>query len=223
MTTLQIETYANEEALVVGSADMDLKVRLRRKVIPKFEMDVGECSWRRVPTTLSFAAGDRDKALPAAFKKMLDGPIFFDAANNKYPLMYWGEDIPATILADQAAETGTPSGYWIIRDGGTPTQMKMIRLDKTTDQALTMRYTYLSQIQFSDDTTSVELSNYIPLEFQWALVEALKLEIYTGRVSIDDPRWQIARAAYDEFVILAQELREPGMREGNKRIKTGPL
>ena len=217
MTTVQIETYANEEGLVVGSSDLDLKVRLRRKVIPKFEMDVGECAWRRVNTSLAFSVGDREKDLPAAFGKLLDGPVFFDSGNNKYPLAYWGEDITAMGLADQSTDTGSPSGYWIIRDGATPSVLKRVRLDRTTDKALTMRYSYISQIQFADDTTSVELTNYIPLELQWALVEGLKLEILTSRLSIDDPRIGVAKAAYDEYVSLAMELREPGMREGTKK------
>ena len=223
MTSTQIATYANEESLVIGASDLNLQVRLRRKIVPKFESDVGECAWRRKQTTITFAANDREEDLPSDFGKMLDGPMGIDSANNRTTLAYLGEDVLSIGLGNSSTEPGTPSGYWLVRDGGTPSLLKRMRLDRLPDTQIVYYYSYLARLQFSDDTTAYDFDNYIPREFQWALVEALKVEIFASRLSIDDPRIQAARAEYDRFVMDAQELREPGMRREIRRVKTGPL
>ncbi len=223
MTTVLIEGYANEEGLVVGSSDLNLKVRLRKKVIPKFEMDVGECAWRRKNTTLAIVANDREYDLPADFGKMLNAPLMVDAAGVKYSLDYIGEDDLAMSIAEQDTVAGTPSAFWFARITGPPTTQTAIRFDKLPDRAFTLYYPYLSEIQFADDTTSVEMSNYIPLKLQWGLVEALKVQIYQARLSINDPRLAEAKAEYADYVEQGIRYREPAMREAIKRIKTGPI
>lgn len=223
MTTAEIESYANEEALIVGASDLNLKVRLRRKVIPKWEMDVGECAWRRKTATLSFAATEQEADLPADFGKMLDGPIFYNAAGDKYGLEYIGDDPSAIALANASTTPGTPYGWWMVRLAGADTILRRFRLDKPTDSAITVGYAYISELQFADETTSVDLIDHYPLRLHWALVEALRMEIFASRLKIDDPRLMEAKSNYAEYVQLAQELREPGMRHEHKRIKVGPL
>ncbi len=223
MTTLEIEGYANEEGLVIGSADMNLLVRLRRKVIPKFYTDVGECAWRRKNATIAIVAGTRDYDLPANFGKMLETPLTADADGDKRSLAYIGENVEAMSLATADTDQGAPTGYWFVRVAGPPTLLRAIRLNKIPDQSLTLYYSYLSLLQFSDNTTSVELDNYIPPQFQWALVDALKKEIYLGRIPVGDQRLTTAIADYESVVMDAQDHRELGMRVSHKRIKTGPL
>lgn len=223
MTTAEIVGYANEEGLIVGSADMNLEVRLRRKVIPKFEMDVGECAWRRKNTTISVLANIRDYDLPADFGKMLDVPVLVDAAGVKTPVHYAGEDAVAMGLGDGDTIPGSPSLYWFVRVTGPPTELRALRFNKIPSQAFTFRYSYKSRIRFTDNTTVVELSNYIPEELQWGLVEALRSEIYKGRIAINDTRITEAKESYASYVNDAIDYREPGMRQPNKRIKTGPL
>lgn len=223
MTTTQIVSYANEEGLVVGSSDMNLEVRLRHKVIPKWEMDVGECAWRRKNTTISVLANTRGYDLPSDFGKMLEVPVLVDAAGVKTAVHYAGEDAVAMGLGDGDTIPGSPSLYWFVRVTGPPTELRALRFNKIPSQAFTLRYTYLSEIQFADETTAVELRNYIPKRFEWALVEALRIEIYAGRIAINDPRISIAQNSYQSYVNDAIDYREPGMRLANKRIKTGPL
>lgn len=223
MTTAEIEGYANEEGLVIGSSDINLKVRLRRKVIPKWEMDVGECSWRRKNGTLPVTAGDREYDLPADFGKMLDLPEWRDSSRTVRRLRYIGEDSTAMAEAEASTTPGSPTAYYFSRVTGPPTVLRAIKFDVIPSAAFTLLYSYLSEIQFADLTTAVELDNYMPLKFQWALVEALKLEIYNGRISIHDERVKTAKEEYQSYVDRAMEYREPGMREESKRIQTGPL
>lgn len=223
MTTAEIEGYANEEGLVIGSSDINLKVRLRRKVIPKWEMDVGECAWRRKNATISVLANDRDYDLPTDFGKMLELPEWRDSTRTVRRLRYIGEDSTAMAEAEASTTPGSPTAYYFSRVTGPPTVLRAIKFDVIPSAAFTLLYSYLSEIQFADLTTAVELDNYMPLKFQWALVEALKLEIYNGRISIHDERVKTAKEEYQSYVDRAMEYREPGMREESKRIQTGPL
>lgn len=223
MTTAVIEGLANEEALIIGSADINLLIRLRRKVIPKFEMDVGECDWRRVDATISVAAADREYDLPTNFGKMLGTPVTVDSTGTVAGgFRYLGEDPIERSLAQQSTDTDEPSGFWLV-NSSTSVVNKAIRFNIIPDAAYTIYYTYLRDIYFSDDTTSVELNQYIPLKFQWGLVEALKLEVFRGRLSVDDPRFTEAKEEYQRIVDHAIELREGAMRNHVKRVKTGPL
>jgi len=223
MTTAVIEGYANEEGLVIGSSDINLKVRLRRKVIPKWEMDVGECAWRRKNGTLNVTAGDREYDLPADFGKMLDLPEWRDSSRTVRRLQYIGENTTAMAEAESSTTPDSPTSYYFTRVTGPPTALRAIKLNVIPSAAFTLYYSYLSEIQFADLTTDVELDNYMPLKFQWALVEALKMEIYKGRISINDPRLTDAKGEYQGYVDAAIVYREPGMREESKRIATGPL
>lgn len=223
MTTAEIEGYANEEGLVIGSSDINLKVRLRRKVIPKWEMDVGECAWRRKNTTLSVVANDREYDLPADFGKMLDLPEWRDSSRTVRRLRYIGEDTSAMAEAESSTTPGSPAGYYFSRVTGPPTALRAIKFDVIPSASFTLYYSYLSEIQFADLTTAVELDNYMPTKFQWALVEALKMEIYKGRISINDQRLVSAIEEYQSYKNDAIDYREPGMREESKRIVTGPL
>lgn len=224
MTTLEIETYANEEDMATGSNDVNLAVRLRRKVIPKFEADVGHCSWRRKTATIAVAIGDREYDLPTDFSDMLDWPVY-DLGGTppiQSVLLYIGENAPLMGVSEADAVTGTPSTYWIKRLGTGTAYQRNLYLGKIPSAVATIRYAYLSAQQFSNFTDSVEQDNYIPPALQWALVEALKMELYRARFGINDPRFQSSKAAYDEYVINAQEYAEPGRRNIIKKIGLGP-
>lgn len=223
MTTAEIETLANPGGAIIGSSDLNLKTILRRKVIPQFESDVGECAWRRVFTTLSFAAGDREKDLPTNFKKMLDGPSWYDADGLRWNMSYLGENVAAVLESENSTTAAAPSGFYLVRPATAPINLRRIRLNAITDRALTLQYGYISQIYFADLTTSVELDPFIPLDLQWALVEGLKIEVLADRMAIDDPRIAKAIADRQRYIDKAIEEREPAMRQATKRIKTGPI
>lgn len=223
MTTTEVATYANEEGLVIGAADINLQVRLRRKVIPKFEMDVGEAAWRRKQDTLSISANDRDYDLPTDFGKMLTMPLYRDYNEAEFSLDYIGEDTARMARARATTETGSPNGYWIERLTATPKTQRVLYLETIPDAAFTLYFSYLQEIYFEDNTTSVDLDQFIPPKLQWALVEGLKMEIYKNRISVDDPRWSITKAEYDSYVVSAMEYREPGARRAVKRVRTGPI
>lgn len=223
MTTAEIESFANPGGAIIGSSDLNLKSLLRLKVIPEFESDVGECAWRRVFTTLSFAIGERENDLPTNFKKMLDGPSWYDADGQRWDMTYMGEDVPTVLESENSTTSAAPSAFYLVRSASAPKNLRRIRLNAPTDRALTFQYGYISQIYFTDFTTSVDLDPLIPRDLQWALVEGLKIEVLTDRMSMDDPRIAKAIADRQKYVDKAIEEREPAMRRGTKRIRTGPL
>ena len=222
MTTTKIISFANEEGHIVGASDMNLEVRLRRKVVPMFYMDIGECGWRNIVSTISVVANDRQYDLPLDFLRMQDAPIYAIDEVTRY-LSFIGEDTREVAIAEANTTQENPLSYWITRTGANPNAFRAIRLSRLPLTAFTLTYSYLSAVQFVDDVTEVEFDNYIPPQLQWALVEGLKKEIFGNRLSVDDPRKVSAEAEYDKYVHFAQEYREAAPREAFKKIRFGRM
>ena len=222
MTTLDIENYANEDGLAVGASDVNLGIRLRQKVVPKWEIDVGHAAWRRRFATINVASGDREYDLPADFSDILEIPIY-DKGGLHSKLWYIGESSPYVSAAAADLTPGTPEGFYIGKSPTPPNDMRVLILNKAPDSAAIIRYGYLSRVIFTDFTTSVEMNLYMPSNLQWGLVEGLKKELYIARFGIEDRRVADAQAEYQRFVDLAIEYKEPGRRNQLKRVKMGPV
>lgn len=224
MTTLEVETYANEDGLSVGAQDVNLAVRLRKKVIPKFEADVGHAAWRRKWATLPVVVGTRSYDLPIDFHDMLDWPIY-NVAGIESCLLYVGENAPHISSYGNNTTPGKPDAYWLDRvtaGPGISTELRKLTLNRLPDTAANIRYGYLWQLRFTDFSTVVDFDNYIPLSLQWALVEALKAELYIARFGIEDQRVVNARGEYDRLIQDALEYAEPGRRNQLKRMRQPP-
>jgi hypothetical protein len=222
VTTTEIAGYANEEGHIIGASDMNLQVRLRRKVIPMFYLDVGQCGWRNLIATIAVTANTRQYDLPIDFVKMQDAPIYA-IGEDTYSLAYIGENTREVALAEANTTLENPAGYWITRNGANPNAYRAIRLSRLPETNFTLVYPYLSAVRFADNATEIELDNYIPPEYQWALVEGLKKEIFANRIAVDDPRVVTASNEYDKFIERAQENRESAPRDAFKKITFGRM
>jgi hypothetical protein len=201
MTTATIESIANRESL--AGADWNVGRELREKVIPKFLLDVaeivGKTSWLRKRASISVVASstDRDYDLPANFDRMDGNARLSTAAGTEYQLKYIGEDAEAVNRMEASTEQARPTGFDILTG---ETNAWAVRFNTYPDDAYTMRYVYYYRIPFTDYTTSVDMDDYIPAQFQYALVHALRAEILGDRFGIDDPRYGKERQDYQEFV-----------------------
>lgn len=198
MLTSKIEQYASVGD--IASPDIDLKVLLRRKVVPGFLHDVGFVAWRRPVATISLLPGQNAYDLPDDFWMMQ--VLTIDPSADK--LKYVGDDPEKMIAASANVTPGRPDGYFITR---RPTSLlyKRIQFNAPPDTGYTARFTYYTDIVFIDDTTDVEMDKYIPSQFQWGLVEGLNREIMRVRFGIGDPRYAAAEEQYGVFVERARE------------------
>lgn len=201
MTTATIESIANRESL--ASADWNVGRELREKVIPKFLLDVaeivGKTSWLRKRASIDVVASstDRDYDLPADFDRMDGDARISTAAGTEYGLKYIGEDPEALNRMEAATQQTRPSGFDILTG---ETNAWAVRFNTYPDAAYTMRYVYYFRIPFDDYTSSVDMDGYVPAQFQYALVHALRAEIMGDRFGIEDGRYVKEKQDYQEFV-----------------------
>jgi hypothetical protein len=200
MLTSLIEQYAN--IADIASPDINLKVLLRRNVVPAFMADVGYVSWRRVVAALPLLnASGAGYDLPDDFWMM---QVLAIAPGFSQPLQYIGDDPEKVMAAEDNTTPGKPGAYYLVRRT-TTNVFKKLKFNCVPDVAYTARYTYYSGPVFTDDTTDVEMDKYIPNQFQWALVEGLKKEILWVRFGIGDPRYVQAEQAYGMWIERAKE------------------
>lgn len=203
MTTAEIEEQANLDG--AATSDINLKVLLRRKVIPMFLKDVGYVTWRRVHGTASIVAGDT--SFDFSTNELDHVKSIALAPDYDVPLSYIG-DLPELVQAASAATTrAKPTGYWTTFNS---TGFLRVRFNCPADASYTVAFTYDRVVPFSDNTSSVNLDVYIPHQHQWALVEGLRREIYERRWGIGDSRYQRADSEYKELVMRASENLEMG-------------
>lgn len=212
MTTEQIEIAADRGNLASG--DIDLKFLLRRNVVQKFLLDVGDVTWRRRYGSITTDTSVRVHDLPDDFFKMVRffrKPATWTANQEPSDLLYIGEDPLLVSQAEIATEPGTPTGYYITTrtsDG----EWKAVKFDIQPDTVETIPYIYLAYPQFDDDKASVELNKWIPEPFQFALVCGLRAEIYLDRYGRGDKRFEQEDGRYREWAERAMEHRDLGSR-----------
>lgn len=206
MTTEDVESYADISGL--ASPDLNLKIILRREVVPMFLADVGAASWRRKSSTLTFVAGTKAYDLATDVQRVLvmntpDG----DAVK------YSGEHDAAylTIMAN-TADRGTPTDYCLVPKSAVTTFQYQANFYPIPYAAGTARYLYEWTIAWSDLSTKVELDPYIPAHYQWALVAGLQRRILFYRLGISDQRYVQANEDYNAWVSRAIENREGARR-----------
>lgn len=206
MTTAQIESNADPKGL--AGTYFDLKVVLRRNVVPKFLADVGYCAWRFKFATISLAASAR-------YISISDGDFWhmkhvvikgYEAS----PLTYIGDDMKHVLTAESATITGTPEGYYLkLHTDGTWRVFFDVPSNATRDIVIA----YDTNIPFSDDTTSINLDQYIPKQFHWALVCGLQMKLYEDRLGIEDQRYATSKQEYGEWIARASE--SPNLSRGS--------
>jgi hypothetical protein len=199
MLTSLIEQYADIGG--IAAPDLNLKVLLRRNVVPAFLHDVGFVSWRRQVAALPIVNPTQAYDLPEDFWMMQS--LALDSAPS-VPLQYIGDDAEKVMAAEVNTTPGKPGGYYLVRRT-TSLVFKKIKLNAIPDVSYPAHYTYYSGVPFADDTTDVEMDKYIPTQFQWVFVEGLKKEIMFIRFGIGDPRYVAAEQSYGTWVQRAAE------------------
>lgn len=198
MKASNVESYADVGG--IASPDINLKVLLRRMVIPEFFEDVKYPSWRRVPASLPVQQGVKAYDLPDDFGQMIQVVLGIEQ-----PVKYIGEDPDKVLAAELATQPGKPSGYYLCRREDSEV-FKRLSFDCPPGQNYpNCKILYYRQANFEDDTADVDLDKFIPSQFQWALVERLKAEIMAVRFGLGDPRYTAAMESYARWVMRATE------------------
>lgn len=204
MTDVDVLNFADTEQL--AQPDTPLQPILRRKVVPGYLADVGYAGWRRIYGSASIAPGGRTVQLPSDFWELRECKIALPGASTAGipPLRYIGS-IPGEVI-DSESNTflSVPTGYYLTHSAATPALYNVLRLDAPADQAYTLYYIYFNGIFFADDTAPYDFSNFIPVQFQWALVEGLRKELFYRRFGQQDARFQAAQQEYQRFVAISQ-------------------
>jgi hypothetical protein len=202
MTTADIEAKADPGNL--ASPDLDLKFELRQNVVPYFYSPenprdelgggAGYAWWRRKAASAGINQGDQSFALPADFWEMkfisfgevttASSSLDFD----RDELKYIGEDPGLVARAEVATVQVRPQGYYY---SGNPGAM-LLKFDSLADQPYSVGYSYYNRLVFADNTTTVDLNDFIPNQWQWALVSLLRRVLYGFRLGVEDSRFQWA-------------------------------
>lgn len=202
MTLSQVEQAANRGNIANGS--FNIRHVLRFEVIPEFYRKVGDVRWLRKNATLPVSANDREYDLPADFRSMIAiyRPV---AGSNGKPeaLRYIGEDPALVAEAEINTEAGPPTAFYIVQS--SESQWRAIKFDSPPDMAYTLPYVYRARLTFGSDTTDLDLDQYIPEDYQQALVQGLRREIYLDRFSKDDQRYIVAAQKFEEICEEAKE------------------
>lgn len=200
MLTSAVESNAASGDL--SSPDVNLLVLLRRNVIPAFLSDVGYVSWRRKTSSFTcLTDGTQSYDLPDDFWQLQVVTLGL-TDDDMTDVTYIGDDAPLVLLAEAATDQAKPTGYYLTRRT-TSLVFKKLKFNCPPDQAYVCRYSYYSGIEFTDDTTAVDLDKYIPAQFQWTLVEGLKRELYKVRYGQGDDRYTSADDEYQRWLARA--------------------
>ena len=132
MTTAEIESMADPSG--VATADLNLKLELRHKVIPEFFEDVGYVVWRRRPVTKTLLANTQ-------YVDLTDSTYTFSHIKELYlstdfnnPLEYIGEDPVEVLKARTNTTPGKPSKFYLESSG---TRLERVSFDCPADQQYT--------------------------------------------------------------------------------------
>ncbi|HXI85277.1 MAG TPA: hypothetical protein VNL17_14445 [Verrucomicrobiae bacterium] len=236
MTTVDIETQADPDGLATTS--LNLKFVLRHKVVPDFYSvpdssqaggmgGVGYVGWRRKSISQAITQGQQTFDLPDDFGTMKTISLGIASINNQlefetHELSYIGDNPTLVMMAESATVQVQPTGWylvWTSASGGHPAGYRTVKFDAPSDAAYTCRAVYYNQINFADDTTSVDLNVYIPQPYQWALVCGLQRELYATRLSQGDDRYQRADSEYRRIINQARRNMEHTAQHKPKIIR----
>lgn len=211
MTLLQIESAANRGDLATG--DFQAGVVLRRGVIPAFLEDCGREGWRRKYYKFSTSLNTQAYPLPGDFFEAAG--VFTDSSFcgcSALGLDYIGEDPDRVVMAELNTTPGGLDAYYLAPDPADA-NAQAIKFSAPADGAHSVVLAYYWYIPISDDRQDLDMRAYIPEQYHWALVEALKREIYEDRFGQQDSRFQVADAKYKEWIAKISVKREMAARE----------
>lgn len=206
MTTTQVETLANTDGLGRG---LNLPLLLRRVCVPELWEDMGEARWKNVTTTLTLTAASRTKDLPSNFGRMLGDPVIPPSGQSVGPfdwskgLKYIGDDDARILNALLNTTNGRPGAYWLV-DSSTDKVSGALSFDIIPDEEYVLYYRYERAAQFASDDGEYNLDKMMPAAIQPGLVKLLRREILVDRLGKADPRYELARGEYLDWLARAR-------------------
>ena len=204
MTTATIESEANRTGL--ATADMNLSVLLRHKTIPLFFERVGKTAWRRKVASTNTVVNQNYVDLATDFHFL--EKVYFGTSNftEDGDLTYIGDSYEELAAASAATVAADPSKFYLGYTAAGALQRMYFQAPAATVGAI--RYIYYRFAVFADDTTSVNMNQYVPEQYQWGLIEALKEDIFFDRYGVGDNRYEAQRERAMEWVVRAQSSME---------------
>jgi hypothetical protein len=196
MKTSQIEALSNKGNLASGA--FNLKTTLRFEIVPEFYRRMGDVTWLRRNRKLDVIAPERQYNLPMDFRSMVSV-----GGCGAAELRYIGEDPLLVTAAELATTASRPHGYYIVHDDEG--QWRAIKFDAIPDMNYTVPYVYRSRLVFHNDSDDVELNQYIPEDYQQALIQGLRREIMLDRFGQLDKRYEAAAAKFEEICEEAKQ------------------
>lgn len=203
MTTAEIESMADPSG--AATADLNLKLELRHRVIPEFFEDVGYVAWRRRHITKTLLAN-------GTYVDVTDSTYTFSHIKELYlspywtePLEYIGEDPVEVLKAKANTIAARPTKFFLESSG---TRFERVSFDCPSDQTYTVAMTVDIHILWPDNSSSVDLSPYIPPQFQAGLVDGLRKFVYRERFGIGDQRYQEAAESFERWKMRANKSKE---------------
>jgi hypothetical protein len=214
MTTLEIENLSDPGGLSL--ADFNKAAVLRHEIIPEFFEDVGYVTWRRLPITEGLAQSRNyvDLTRPNYYISHIRSVYLTDDFDT--PLTFIGDDPIKVLKAKVNTTPGRPGGWYIESTG---TNFERISFDAIADITYTVAIEADTHIKFEDDTTAVQLDQFIPEFFQWALVEGLRRELYFHRYGVGDQRGATAGQKFNDWKVRAQKSPEMARKHKYKYVK----
>lgn len=214
MTTSQVEVLADRDRLAGG--DLNIKALLRRGVLQKFLLDVGDANWRRKYAALTVTPPTRIYNLPDDFfwMRTVYAPWTTTGWVEGYDppeLKYIGEDPVKVVNSEVTTTAGTPSAYYIVQRA-SDSEWKALKLDCPPSAACTIPYIYRPYPVFENDSVDLNLNTVVPEPLQFALVCGLRAEILFDRYGQRDPRYEVEMKRYDGWVASAKEYVQPASR-----------
>lgn len=209
----QIIGIANADGIALP--DLDLMVVLGQNVLPAFIMDCGSgyTNWRRTRLTIDVLIDTATYTLPQYVSTVQDiFPVLDTAGSLGDKLRYLGEiseGLVGTFVTP--ALKGLPDCYTLsqnVPSTGTATLATasgglVVWFNKTHDRNRTYRVAADIGLPTSDFNSDHDMNTWVPPEYQWGLVEGLKMELYKTRFGAGDKRYALAERERDKWVMRA--------------------
>jgi hypothetical protein len=107
-------------------------------------------------------------------------------------------------MAEIVTAASRPLGYYIVQRSDNK-KFRALKTDRPPDNVYTFPYTYRSRLVVAaDDIDDTELDQYIPEEYQQALIAGLRREILLDRFGQGDQRAGIAASQFEEIIEQAR-------------------
>jgi hypothetical protein len=214
MTTEEIASLADPEK--VAAPDFPVQTVLRRKVIPEFFRRVGFVGWRRYTEQIPVEAGVMFRDINTHFREIQ--AVICEGT----PLTFIGDDPLEMSLVSNENPPAMPGKYFLSFNAGDLVQpgavIEGVGVRRLNFAAPALRLTNITVSGWrtprtEDLITVFDLDPFIPLEWQWGLVEGLAAAIFRSRLGVEDPRTVTASGEYERIIAEASDIRETTLDE----------